>query len=559
MATEQQQQPLLNNNKPQKSLSRTAWLLLFTTLVVVGVLASSALIANYPNLSIIKPSSDLCQYAVNRETCLAHVSEIAPQGHVLATTKDQNYNILQTFLVKSTSPIQEAMATANAIKIRLNTTPRQQAALELCADLMDLSISRVYDSIVALTNRTTLSLQDAHTWLSTVLTNHATCLDALDGSARAIMEPQLSDLMSRARTSLAMLVAVLPPPNGGDDEKLNGEFPSWVTRSDRRLLESVSADIKANVVVAKDGSGNFKTVAEAVASAPNNGKTRYVIYVKKGTYKENVEIGSKKKNVMLVGDGMDQTIITGSLNFVDGTGTFQSATVAAVGDGFIGQDIWFQNTAGPEKHQAVALRVGADTSVINRCRIDAYQDTLYAHSNRQFYRDCVITGTIDFIFGNAAVVLQNCNLVARKPLSNQKNMVTAQGREDPNQNTGTSIQQCQITASSDLKPVVGSIKTYLGRPWKKYSRTVVMQSSIEGHIDPAGWAEWDDKSKDFLETLYYGEYMNSGAGAGTSKRVTWTGYHIITSAAEASKFTVAQLIQGDVWLKNTGVNFITGL
>ena len=149
--------------------------------------------------------------------------------------------------------------------------------------------------------------------------------------------------------------------------------------------------------------------------------------------------------------------------------------------------------------------------------------------------------------------------MARKPMANQKNMVTAQGREDPNQNTATSIQQCDVIPSSDLKPVQGSIKTYLGRPWKKYSRTVVLQSVVDGHIDPAGWAEWDAASKDFLQTLYYGEYMNSGAGAGTSKRVTWPGYHIIKNAAEASKFTVTQLIQGNVWLKNTGVAFIEGL
>jgi pectinesterase len=281
--------------------------------------------------------------------------------------------------------------------------------------------------------------------------------------------------------------------------------------------------------------------------------------VKKGIYKENVEIISQKTNVMLVGDGADATIITGSLNVVDGTGTFQSATVAAVGDGFIAQDIAFLNTAGPEKHQAVALRVGSDKSVINRCKIDAFQDTLYTHSNRQFYRDSFITGTIDFIFGNGAVVLQKCQLVARKPLNNQKNMVTAQGRLDPNQNTATSIQQCDVIPSPDLEAVQGSIKTYLGRPWKKYSRTVVLQSLIGTHIDPTGWAEWDAASKDFLETLYYGEYMNSGPGAGISKRVNWPGYHIITSAEEASKFTVTELIQGNVWLKNTGVDFIEGL
>jgi pectinesterase len=144
-------------------------------------------------------------------------------------------------------------------------------------------------------------------------------------------------------------------------------------------------------------------------------------------------------------------------------------------------------------------------------------------------------------------------------MSNQKNMVTAQGRLDPNQNTATSIQQCDIIPSTDLKPVIGSIKTYLGRPWKKYSRTVVLQSLIGNHIDPTGWSEWDDASKDFLQTLYYGEYLNSGPGAGIGKRVNWPGYHVIKSAAEASKFTVTQLIQGNVWLKNTGVAFIAGL
>ncbi|KAK7250931.1 hypothetical protein RIF29_33720 [Crotalaria pallida] len=96
---------------------------------------------------------------------------------------------------------------------------------------------------------------------------------------------------------------------------------------DRRLLESSVGAITANVVMAKDGSGKFKTVAEAVVSAPDNGNTRYTIYVKKGTYQEHVEIGKKKKNVMLVGDGMDATVITGSLNVVDGSTTFNSATV----------------------------------------------------------------------------------------------------------------------------------------------------------------------------------------------------------------------------------------
>ncbi|XP_058767118.1 pectinesterase-like [Vicia villosa] len=546
-------------DKPRKSLPKTFWLILS----LAAIISSSALIVSHfkkpTSFFHLSSASSLCEHALDTKSCLTHVSEVV-HGPTLANSKDHKLSTLLSLLTKSTTHIQKARDTANAIKRRVNS-PREETALNDCEQLMELSIDRVWDSMLTLTKNNIDSQQDAHTWLSSVLTNHATCLDGLEGTSRVVMESDIQELKSRAKTSLAVFLAVFPQ-KGDDqfvDETLNGEFPSWVTSKNRRLLESSVGDIKANVVVATDGSGKFKTVAEAVASAPDNGKATYVIYVKKGTYKENIEVGAKKTNVMLVGDGMDATIITGNLNFIDGTTTFKSATVAAVGDSFIAQDIWFQNSAGPEKHQAVALRVGADRSVINRCRIDAFQDTLYAHSNRQFYRDSVITGTVDFIFGNAAVVFQKCKLVARKPMSNQNNMFTAQGREDPGQNTGTSIQQCDLTPSSDLKPVAGSIKTFLGRPWKKFSRTVVLQSFLDSHIDPTGWAEWDAASKDFLQTLYYGEYMNNGPGAGTGKRVNWPGYHVITSAAEASKFTVAQLIQGNVWLKNSGVAFTEGL
>nr|XP_023904582.1 pectinesterase-like [Quercus suber]POE45267.1 pectinesterase/pectinesterase inhibitor [Quercus suber] len=540
-------QPLLENPKTSHCKS-TLYLILYFAAIIL----STALVATH----LIKPSSSnpllhshICDQAHDQAGCISIVSEVF---------KDSKTIILQMFLEESASAIQKAMDTAKNVNQRINNNPREQVALLDCVELMDLSMDRVFDSKVALQNMTTSSIEDAHAWLSSVLTNHVTCLDGLEGSARATMEPGLKDLISRARTSLAMLVEVSPlKTKVMIDEPINGEFPTWVTSRDRILLQALPKEIKANVVVAKDGSGKYKTLKEAVASAPNNGKTRYVIYVKKGKYKENVEVGKSKKNLMIVGDGMSSTIITGSLNFVDGTTTFNSATVAAVGDGFIAQDIWFQNTAGPQKHQAVALRVGADQSVINRCRIDAYQDTLYAHSNRQFFRDSYITGTVDFIFGNAAVVLQNCKLVARKTMSGQANMVTAQGRTDPNQATGTSIQKCDIIASPDLEPVKGSIRSYLGRPWKEYSRTVVMQSYIGDHINPTGWSVWD---KDFaLKTLYYGEYNNKGPSAGTSKRVKWSGYHVITSAKEAKKFTVAELIQGGTWLKSTGVAYTEGL
>lgn len=232
-------------------------------------------------------------------------------------------------------------------------------------------------------------------------------------------------------------------------------------------------------------------------------------------------------------------------------------TSAVTGDGFIARDMTFENTAGPQKHQAVALRSGSDLSIFHRCSFKGYQDTLYVHSQRQFYRECDIYGTVDFIFGDAVAVLQSCNIYVRRPMSNQKNTVTAQGRTDPNENTGISIHNSRVTAASDLKPVQGSFRTYLGRPWKQYSRTVLMKSNLDGLVSPAGWLEWSGNFA--LSTLYYGEYMNTGAGAGTSGRVKWPGFRVITTASEASKFTVGSFLAGNSWIPATGVPFTAGL
>lgn len=230
--------------------------------------------------------------------------------------------------------------------------------------------------------------------------------------------------------------------------------------------------------------------------------------------------------------------------------------IAVVGEGFVAINMTFRNTAGAVKHQAVAVRNGADFSTFYSCSFEGYQDTLYTHSFRQFYKDCDIYGTIDFIFGNAAVVFQNCNLYARLPLPSQINAFTAQGRTDPNQNTGISIQNCTVTAAPELASFNGTTKTYLGRPWKQFSRTVYLQSFIDGLIDPAGWLPWDGDLA--LSTLFYGEYGNMGSGSWTNNRVTWPGYHVL-SAPDASNFTVSNFIYGDFWLPATGVPFEGGL
>ncbi|KAI6706619.1 hypothetical protein NL676_009581 [Syzygium grande] len=398
---------------------------------------------------------------------------------------------------------------------------------------------QLYEYTVHHLNRTidhSCTQDDVQTWLSTALTNLETCRAGfielgISDNMLPLMSNNVSKLISN---TLAANYLPYATPN------YTNEFPTWVRPGDRKLLQSLPTLTTANIVVAQDDSGNYKTISEALTVASmRSDTTRYVIYIKAGTYEENVAVGSKLENIAFVGDGFGKTIITGCRSFDEGFTTFNSATIAVDGDGFIAQDITFRNTAGAENHQAVALRSSSDLSVFYRCGFEGYQDTLFVHSGRQFYKECDIYGTTDFIFGNAAVVFQNCNIYARNP-PNKVNTITAQGRTDPNQNTGISIHNCKVTADSDLILVQSSVKTYLGRPWQEYSRTVFMMTYLDNLIDLAGWLEWDG---DFaLNTLYYGEYMNTGPGSSTANRVKWAGYHVIASATEASKFAVGHLI-----------------
>ncbi|KAI7750934.1 hypothetical protein M8C21_026915 [Ambrosia artemisiifolia] len=131
-----------------------------------------------------------------------------------------------------------------------------------------------------------------------------------------------------------------------------------------------------------------------------------IVYTKQGLYEENVEIPSYKTNIVIFGEGSDMTMITGNRSVMDGWTTFRFATVVVSGEGFLAHDIGFHNLAGPEKHQAIVLRIKADFAAVYRCSISSYQDTFYAHSSRQFYRECDIYGAIDYIFGNATMVFR---------------------------------------------------------------------------------------------------------------------------------------------------------
>ncbi|XP_019417377.1 PREDICTED: pectinesterase/pectinesterase inhibitor PPE8B-like isoform X2 [Lupinus angustifolius] len=361
------------------------------------------------------------------------------------------------------------------------------------------------------------------------------------------------ELLDLSSDQLSLSISATESPQGQVSTQ-HVHFPSWVEPHDQNLLQT--GEVAVDVVVAADGSGNYKTVMEAVNAAPEYSMRRFVVFIKKGVYIENVVIDKKKWNLMIIGEGMDETIISGSLSKTVNLTTYKTATFATNGRGFIARDISFKNTAGPEKNQAVALRSDSDLSVFYRCGIFGYQDTLYAHTLRQFYRECKITGTVDFICGNATAVFQNCQILAKKGLQDQKNTITAQSARYPNQSSCFSIQFSNISADYDLLPFTKSIKTYLGRPWKAYSKTVFMQSYISDVLSPEGWLEWNGSI--YLDTLYYAEYQNYGPGSALDKRVKWPGYHVLNDSNQASNFTVAQLIHGDLWLPLTGVNFTLG-
>ncbi|GAV62748.1 Pectinesterase domain-containing protein/PMEI domain-containing protein [Cephalotus follicularis] len=463
-------------------------------------------------------------------------------------------------------------------------------ALEDCRVLASLNIDFLLSSFntVNTTGKTLSALKadDVQTLLSAILTNQQTCSDGLQlaspsWSLKNGFSVPLSNDTKLYSVSLALFSKgwvpknkkstawqpskkQLPLRNGRLNLKMSQQTRVvYESVSTRKLLQTASVDdqvmVSDMVIVSQDESGNFTTISDAVAAAPNNtdGTNGYfLIYITAGVYEEYVSIAKNKKYLMMVGDGINQTVITGNRSVVDGWTTFNSATFAVVAPNFVAVNITFRNTAGAIKHQAVAVRSGADLSTFYSCSFEGYQDTLYTHSLRQFYRECDIYGTVDFIFGNAAVVFQNCNLYPRMPMSGQFNAITAQGRTDPNQNTGTSILNCVIRAADDLASSNVTFNTYLGRPWKEYSRTVYMQSDMGSLIDPAGWMAW---SGDFaLSTLYYAEYNNTGPGSNTTNRVTWPGYHVINST-DAANFTLSNFLLGEDWLPQTGVPYTAGL
>ncbi|KZV40471.1 pectinesterase/pectinesterase inhibitor 45 [Dorcoceras hygrometricum] len=502
-----------------------------------------------------KAVKSACQGTDYKQTCENSLMK-AVKNNATIHPKD----ILKASFAVASEEIDKVIKQASGLKF---SDPRIKAAFDDCLVLLNDAKEELNSSISSIEGKDLTKLSsrtpDINNWLSAVLSYEQTCIDGFpEGDEKAKFQKFLKTSKELGSNALAIVSQLSPISSmfhvpdvkrnllAADDDG----FPSWINQDHRRMLKADTVKFTPNLTVAKDGSGSFTTISAALNAIPQTYTGRYVVYVKEGVYQENVIVTKKMVNVTIYGDGSQKSIITGSKNFVDGVPTFQTATFAALGEGFMAQSIGFRNTAGPEKHQAVALRVQADRSVFVNCRMEGYQDTLYAQTHRQFYRSCYITGTVDFIFGDAAAFFQNCMIYVRKPMENQQNIVTAQGRLDKRQTTGIVLQNCRILADEKLEPEKAKFKSYLGRPWKEYSRTVVMESEIGDLIEPEGWMAW---SGDFaLKTLYYAEFNNKGAGSNTSARVKWPGYKVINKQ-DAIKFTVASFLQGESWLTTANV------
>ncbi|KFK32510.1 hypothetical protein AALP_AA6G251900 [Arabis alpina] len=529
-------------------------------LITPSVYSSSSTSLNPNQIS----ASSFCKNTPYPDTCFNSLK--------LSISINISPNILSFLLQTLKTALSEAEKLTDLLSNAGNLVEGQRGSLQDCKDLHHITSSSLKRTLSKIQDNGNDSrkLADARTYLSAALTNKNTCLEGLE-SASGPLKPKLvtsfTTTYKHVSNSLSALSKQRKPVNllaGTRNRRLLGLFPKWVSQKDRRFLEDSSDGYDNNgeydpseiLVVAADGTGNFTTINEAISFAPNMSNDRVLIYIREGEYNENVEIPNYKTNIVLIGDGSDVTYVSGNRSVGDGWTTYRSATLAVSGEGFLARDLTITNTAGPEKHQAVALRVNADLVALYRCVIDGYQDTLYTHSFRQFYRECDIYGTIDYIFGNAAVVFQGCNIVSKLPMPGQYTVVTAQSRDSEDEVTGISMQNCSIIATDELYNSSKRVQSYLGRPWREYSRTVVMESFIDEFIDGSGWTKWTDGEG--LDTLYYGEYNNNGPGSETIKRVNWSGYHIM-GYEDAFNFTATEFITGDGWLGSTSFPYDNGI
>lgn len=297
------------------------------------------------------------------------------------------------------------------------------------------------------------------------------------------------------------------------------------------LTLSTYAAEKYDFVVAPDGSGDFTTVQAAINAVPEMRSNRTRIHIKPGIYKEKLTIPANKTNVSFIGDCAESTVLTfddyasKKNRFGENIGTSGSSSIFVYGDGFAAENITFENSSGPVG-QAVAARIDGDKVAFRNCRFLGFQDTLYPHGekSRQYYKNCYIEGTVDFIFGFSTCFFEECSIVCKT-----SGYVTAASTPQGNV-YGFVFQNCSIEGNAPD----GSFD--LGRPWRPYAQVVFRECSLGKVINPKGWNNWGKVENE--KTAFFAEYKNTGSGANTKERVSWSKQ---LTDKEAEKFTKANM------------------
>jgi pectinesterase len=300
------------------------------------------------------------------------------------------------------------------------------------------------------------------------------------------------------------------------------------------------------LTVSQDGSGDYTSVQSAIDACKSFPDQRVTIFVKNGTYNEKVVVPACNTRLSIIGENAEKTIITFGDYFSKinrgRNSTFYTYTLLVIADDFYAENITIENSAG-SVGQAIALYVAGDRCVFRNCRILGNQDTLFTDglNSRQFFDNCYIEGTTDFIFGGATVLFSKCTIQS-KSNSYVTAASTPQGKL-----YGYVFLDCRLTAADGVQ------KVYLGRPWRDYARVVFIKCELGVQIQPAGWSNWQGTARD--KTAYFVEYGNTGPGADISQRISWS--HQL-SEKEAQQYSIKNILSPVLPFEKPVEEWITG-
>ncbi|KAJ1417209.1 Pectinesterase, catalytic [Sesbania bispinosa] len=526
--------------------------MLLIALVTIAVVANMD--GSKQGAGTMKTLLSVCGKTEEPESCVHVLKNVGERATVLDYVKASiNATLEEMLVVNMPKPYLEK-----------SLTPLQQMSYRDCLELLILGkeeLESLYTMITnSFANMSIIDPDDVINSLSAVISYQQTCSDLLmRTNSYEILGYSLKIPIMVTRITLAIVNNFSEWPKNGDHKQ--NEIPTLFSGAERQLIEFQRnvGDKQPYAVVAQDGSSQFSTISESLNACSKNNQSPCIIYVKKGKYEERVVVPKDLKQVVMYGDGPDNTIVSGITtrdpNMV--TTTLRAATFVVLGKGFICKNMGF--TAPAAIIGAPALLVFADHAAFFNCKIDGEEGSLYAVAQRQFYRDCEIHGSVDIIKGDSATLIQNSQIIVKPRNSSHsvlsKNVVTAQSRLDKYERTGFVIQNCSITAQGEGGNSLVAT-TYLGTPCNEYSRTIIMESFLGDVINPEGWCKWSDNYG--IETATFREFNNRGPAAKTITRVNWDSYRTIIQRSEMASFTATQFLESEKWLQSSGIPYDYG-